>query len=347
MSIQRLFLQAIAITALGTAVARGADEVQTASLLFTTENDLYANMFNYKNHDRHYTQGLKIMYLASERDFTRTCSNLNICLPKLGIDRETCNIGFAFGQNMYTPIDKASYAPVLNDQPYAGWLYGSFIFQRRGITLKDIPTLDSYEIDLGVVGPASIANVTQSQWHRWIHSDIPNGWENQLKNEPGIVLKYARYWRLTPNEDVGRFFDIVPHLGADLGNIRIDANIGGVLRLGYNLPQDFGITTIEGTAPYNAPVSKEKGRWFSCHVFVGGEGRAIARDIFLDGNSFADSLSVNKKPFVGDFIWGAGILLFQFLDVSFTGVIRSDRFERQPGGGDAFGCLTIKGIFPI
>lgn len=341
---QRLLLQTIAVLIVSIATAR-ADEARAPGLVVTTENDLYANMFNFNNQDQHYTQSLKIMYIGGDKDFTAISSRLNGWLPKLGLRDDACNVGFALAQHMYTPVDTATYESVPGDEPYAGWLYGSLIFQRRGVTLNNVPTLDSYELDLGVVGTSSLANVIQRQWHEWIHSPRPNGWEHQLKNEPTLEMKYARYWRLTPNKKVGRFFDFIPHLGADLGNVRIDANAGAFLRFGINLPQDFGISLVEGPAPSIAPIKTEKGQWFSCYVFAGGEGRVVARDLFLDGNSFADSMSVDKKNVVGDFIFGGGVLLFQHLEASFTGVIRSSRFENQPGARDAYGSITIKAIF--
>ncbi len=347
MKAQQVFLHTVAIIVVGTAAVRGAEEVRAPGLVLTTENDLYANVFKYGGQDRHYTQGLKIMYIGGDKDFTAISSLLNRWVPKLGLQNEACNVGFAIGQNMYTPINKLSYSAIPGDWPYAGLLYGSLIFQRRGTTGNSVPTLDSYELDIGVVGPASFAKDIQRQWHRWIAGDLPQGWANQLKNEPGLELKCARYWRLTPNEKVGRYFDFVPHVGADIGNIRLDANAGGFLRFGYNLPQDFGVSLIDGTAPSIAPVKTEKGRWFSCHIFVGGEGRIVGRDIFLDGNSFAHSLSVNKENLVGDFMWGGGFMLFQHFEANFTGVIRGDRFENQPGGTDAIGSITVKAIFPL
>jgi len=347
MRAQQLFLQAVAIVAVSAAVVRGGEDAGASSLVVTTDNDLYANMFNYHNQDRHYTQALKIMYIGGDKDFTAISSPLSRWIPKLGLREDNSNIGFALGQNIYTPLDKAAYGPVYGDEAYAGWLYGGLIFHRRGTTLNNVPTLDSYELDLGVVGTASLGNVIQRQWHEWIHSDRPNGWENQLKNEPTLELKYARYWRLTPNQNVGRFIDFIPHLGADLGNVRIDANAGAFLRIGYNLPQDFGISLIDGPAPATAPIRTDKKQWFSCYVFVGGEGRVVAHDLFLDGNTFADSMRVDKKNAVGDFMFGGGILLFQHLEANFTGIIRSSRFENQPGDRDAFGSITIKAIFPL
>lgn len=342
-----LNLTIIAVLACATTSVRAADEVRAPGLIVTSENDLYANTFGYNDQDRHYTQSLKIMYIGGDKDFTAITSALTRFAPKLGLQGEACNAGFAIGQNMYTPIDKSTYAPIPGDWPYAGWLYGGLIFQRRGTTFNDVPTLDSYEFDLGVVGPMSIADEIQRWWHHVINSVRPNGWANQLKTEPAFELKYARYWRLTPNENVGRFFDVIPHVGANLGTIRVDANAGAILRVGYNLPQDFGVSLIEGAAPSIAPYTTEKGRWFSIYAFAGGEGRVVGHDMFLDGNTFAHSLHVNKENAVGDFIFGAGLLLFQHVEASFTGVVRSSQFETQRGGTDAFGSITLKAVFGI
>ena len=42
---------------------------------------------------------------------------------------------------------------------------------------------------------------------------------------------------------------------------------------------------------------------FSAYVFAGVDGRAIARNLFLDGNTFEGSRSVNKMNLVGDLSW--------------------------------------------
>jgi hypothetical protein len=338
-------LTCLALLVALTGSLHAADGARAPGLVVTSENDLYGNVFGYNGQDRHYTQGLKFMYIGGDKDFTGITSKLTKFVPTLGLRDEACNAGFSFGQNIYTPIDKSNYAPIPNDWPYAGWLYGGLIFQRRGVTFNGIPTLDSYELDLGVIGSSSLAGETQRIWHKWIGSGRPNGWANQLKNEPGLELKAARYWRFTPNEKVGRYIDVVAHVGTDLGNVRVDANAGALLRIGINLPQDFGVSLIEGAAPSIAPRKTEKGDWFSLYIFGGGEGRAIGHDIFLDGNTFAHSLNVNKEPLVGDFMFGAGFLLFQHLEASFTGVIRSSQFETQRGGADTLGSITIKLIF--
>ncbi len=73
-------------------------------------------------------------------------------------------------------------------------------------------------------------------------------------------------------------------------------------------------------------------------MFAGVEGRAIARNMFLDGNSCEDSHSVDKKYFVGDLQLGASVTV-STLRFSYTHVFRSEEYRGQIGG-DQFGALT-------
>ncbi len=70
---------------------------------------------------------------------------------------------------------------------------------------------------------------------------------------------------------------------------------------------------------------------FGYYVYVAAQGRAVGRNIFLDGNTFEDSRSVDKKPLVGDL--SAGVAMFWSddfrLDASAT--YRSKEFDGQEG----------------
>jgi lipid A 3-O-deacylase len=74
-------------------------------------------------------------------------------------------------------------------------------------------------------------------------------------------------------------------------------------------------------------------------VFAGAQGRVIARNIFLDGNSFAPSRSVQKNYLVADLILGAELFYSNNFRVSGTAVIRSSEFHHQ-GGWDKFGSIS-------
>jgi hypothetical protein len=82
---------------------------------------------------------------------------------------------------------------------------------------------------------------------------------------------------------------------------------------------------------------------FGWYVTAGVDGRAIARNIFLDGNTFRDSRSVDKEPFVGDLHWGV-VLAWRRVRVSYTHVVRTREFTTQ-GKHDEFGAFSLSTSF--
>ena len=80
-------------------------------------------------------------------------------------------------------------------------------------------------------------------------------------------------------------------------------------------------------------------RSFGWYLFAGVEGRAIAHNIFLDGNTFRDSRSVDKKPFVADLQVGVA-LTWRTARLSYAHVLRTREYDHQPDPED-FGALTL------
>ena len=75
------------------------------------------------------------------------------------------------------------------------------------------------------------------------------------------------------------------------------------------------------------------------YVFAGVEGRAVARNLFLDGNSFERSRSVDKLNLVGDLVLGAAIT-FDSFRLAFTHDIRTKEYKTQPAQ-DQFGAVDL------
>jgi len=104
---------------------------------------------------------------------------------------------------------------------------------------------DSWEIDIGMVGPASLAEQTQNLVHDIIDNERAQGWNKQLKNEPTIEIIYESKWRwLYSRISRGFGFDVIPHLGGRLGNVSVYANTGFEIRFGWHLPENFGTCPI-------------------------------------------------------------------------------------------------------
>ncbi|MEO7298238.1 MAG: lipid A deacylase LpxR family protein [Verrucomicrobiota bacterium] len=303
------------------------------------ENDLFYNPKDGDHQDRHYTQGLKFIYLESGSPWWAKglgLPQLSEHLPNLGIEPESSSFGIALGQNIYTPENRQATTLLRYDRPYAGWLYLGAVLQRRGVVLEKIPVLESFELDMGIIGPEAQAGQSQNKVHDF--EDIPgfDGWGNQIKFEPSFVLKYGRAWKLAFNEASGHYFDMIPNIGANLGTVMVSANVGVSTRVGFNLPDDFGVQTIDSAITLSPGKSPSP---IGAYVFGKVEGRAVGRNVFLDGNLYRDSFHVKKEPLVGDLIYGAALSIGKHFDLSYTRVVRTREFVLQKGY-DRFGSIV-------
>lgn len=279
------------------APACAAENQQQPSLVAMVDNDSFINGI-----DRHYTNGLYLSWTGAPEtrngDFTHFLQG--VMLP--GGANAQWREGYYFGQSMFTPEDIYARNPPASDRPYAGWLYGGARLYRDNGS-----SLDRIEATLGIVGPMSLAGDLQEAWHSLgipgtLH---PNGWHHQLHNEPGLILTQQRIWRMN-FADGPLEMELLPQANISLGNIYDYAGAGGMLRIGQNLSADWGPPRIAPALQGSDFQSPSDLAWY---VFAGFEGRAIAHNIFLNGNSFEASRSVTREPFVGDFSAGAALLL--------------------------------------
>jgi lipid A 3-O-deacylase len=293
------------------------------------ENDIFAGS------DRDYTNGIRFAWLSSEENMPDWAQTVARALPLAGEGNK--RISIAAGQSMFAPQDITLATPAANDHPYAGWLYGSV-----GMVSDTGKTLDNVMLTLGVVGPLSFAEQTQKFVHRLTDSPQPRGWGNQLKNEPGIILTYERKWRaLAEFSPFGLGADITPHVGVNLGNVNTDAAAGVTLRLGYDLPADYGPPRIRPSLPgsdFFIPTQEWGG-----YLFTTLGERAVARNIFLDGNTFRDSPQVDKEYLVSSLQVGAA-LTFGETRLSYTHVFMTREYTTQPEASQ-FGALTLSHRF--
>jgi len=313
------------------------------TLSIQAENDY----FSPDNRDRHYTNGIRFDWLPNpsapgEEDWLERQA---LSIP-LGADDSVGRIGWSFGQSLFTPQNKKAYKPILNDRPYAGWLYAGLTLikaPKPDPTVKSSFTdLDTLEIDAGVVGRAALGQFVQNTFHDTLFAnEHVNGWHNQLKSEPGLLISYDHKWRALAQTDFwGLGADVTPSVGFDLGNVMIDAAAGGMIRIGRDLPSDYGPPRIRpGLSGSNFFLSEaDTGHNFGWYVFAGAEGRAVAHNIFLDGNTFATSQHVPKKTLVADFQAGVAIIV-SGVRLTATEVIRTQEFVHQHGN-DQYGAIS-------
>jgi hypothetical protein len=310
------------------AAARATDG--GAAVAVDYENDLFGR------NDRHYTNGIRLSYQPSDDrgpDLLARLAGVLDLFPQGAAVRG----GYSLSQTMYTPADIDRRDPDPRDRPYAGWL--SVAASLSAVSGPERRRLDQLELSLGVVGPWSLAAEAQDLVHRVRGIHRPQGWHAQLGNEPALVLAWARQWRLKPQRPVaGLELDLLPRIGATVGNLFDLAAAGAIVRIGRRLDRDDGPTRIRPSLPgsdYIAPGEPGLG-WY---LFVGVEARAVARNLFLDGNSFRHSASVPKRWGVGDVEAGAVATLGGWR-IGYTHVLRSPEFRGQKGP-DHFGTIHV------
>jgi len=307
------------------------------------ENDILANT------DRYYTAGTKLTWLSSDYSSWKQreglAGRIGARLPVVRAPERQKNFGLAMGQNIYTPQRTDLAVPDPEDRPYVGWSYLEFSFLSKSDT-----RLDTLSFQLGIVGPHSYAREVQREVHRIMRVEEAKGWDRQLKDEFGLDVVFERKWRLYQLGVVGNLgVDFIPHLGLSVGNVQTYVNTGGTARLGLNLPSDFGVQLIRpgggGSTPtddLDPRVSPAKN--FSVFLFGAANGRAVARDIFLDGNTFRDGPGVEKEPCVADLSYGAGIIAGRW-QLTFTQVSRTREFRKQTERTNEFGSATLSRAF--
>lgn len=202
-------------------------------------------------------------------------------VPGCAMHVAECRAGrIEIGQDIYTPsvaVGDPHAAP--GARPNAGWLYVSESARHLRLDRSDELT-----VALGVTGPPSLARQMQRLAHEMAPTyNRPTDWTSQIGFEPGVIVRYLQERRVSTGDAPPIAVDLLPRIGADLGNVRTDAELGFRARAGWHLPHPW--------LPSDGATS------FA--LTVGATGRAVARDLFLDGNTFHASPHVGHEPFVG------------------------------------------------
>ncbi|MEL7027809.1 MAG: lipid A deacylase LpxR family protein [Pseudomonadota bacterium] len=328
-----LALACLAASGAGAASASAEDGgVVTAQF----ENDLF--VFEEDN----YTTGLQFTYVsgASHRQdwLTRWARSAGLGVPDADV-----RWSLGIGQLQFNPEDTETAAPLPDQHPYAAWLYLSL-----AALVEDAPAregaparLTTLQANVGVVGPSAVGEDAQNFAHSVFGIDRVNGWDNQLRDEPALQLLFERRYRFVRPVAENWQAGLEPHAAVSLGNALTYGAAGASVRIGRDLTTDFGPPRLRPGASgstYFKPASR-----FNIYAFASVEARAVARNIFLDGNTFRDSLSVERKPLTGDLASGLA-LQWGRAQAAFTYVYRLKEFEGQREA-DPFGSASLQWAF--
>ena len=277
LALTRRSLRCLALTMaapLGAAVAQSAPR----TLSVRADNDAFDFwMYPWNRPDFEYTSGVHITYDGGDaprwsRPFLR---GVGTCVDRAS----SCRVGrLELGQDIYTNDASLDAAHKAAARPNAGWLYLAQSARSLRVARSDEVTLT-----LGVTGHPSLGEFTQ----RLAHNAAPRfnratDWSRRIDFEPGVIARYEQRRRIML--DSGTFgFDLLPRVAASLGNVLTAGELGFQTRLGWHLQHPW------------LPASRASG----VAIVAGAWGQAVARNLFLDGNTFGDGPRVGHEPFVG------------------------------------------------
>lgn len=252
--------------------------------------------------DQAFTNGLLAAYLRSNlrgQHWAFPSKSLHESDPS-GESWYVTSDSYQLGQQLYTPQTTQSFESIPSERPYAAWLYlgASFTFQ-KGEQLR------SFELRVGQVGPSANGEQVQNNFHRLIGTRTANGWSHGLHDEMTVQL-YAQ--QKSPLRNSPRWEFIFSYGGA-LGNVLQGLSAGVLARAGPQLPHDSGPWRPSTDSPLTMPFTEYKSAavFADPYVFVGLRSQLTHRNIFLNGNSDGDSVSVKPRTFFLELEWGASV----------------------------------------
>ncbi len=314
-------------------------ELDVEYLSFYLDNDLFGGT------DEEYTNGVRLAWTSRARKLDEL-SGIYRLLEGFsnftGVRGKTLpwvyNRGMSLTQLMFTPEDISVPTLQEDERPYAGWLGVGF-----SLHAKNDEELHSLELSLGVVGETSLAERSQNLIHDIRDIERARGWDNQLSGEPTVNLHYRRTRRRVELSTAGDLFefDSFNRWGFELGNAWTNAQAGYWVRMGYNLPTEFIDPKLGRTAYTHQLFAELQERINPLSVFLtlGVEGRAVARDIFLDGNTFSESHSVDRRPLVAEATAAVG-LRYGRTTLTYAHTVRTKEYH-QEDGSHQFGSLSL------
>lgn len=289
-------------------------------LTLVLENDLFADS------DQQYTNGIRLEAIARAGAPFELISNAAKLVPFSGIGpNATYRRGWSLSHLLYTASDISLENPPEDDHPYAGYL--SLSVFSTAISDNSENTLS---LELGLIGPSAQGELVQRTWHNQVLHDAidPAGWSTQLHDEVvfAVAMQRLRRWDFLSWERLNT--DAYTHIGGTLGTVRTDLSTGfftrwwlGEIPMGVAAPP-----RIRPAISASSYLSRSDG--WNAYVFGGFAGTWVGRDIFLDGNTFRSSRSVDKR----DVVWSAqaGIAVqWEHVRVTYTHIVRSDQFTTQ------------------
>ncbi len=289
-----LFLLASTLRAAETSGPRG-------TWFLSVDNDLFSDS------DDHYTSGVQLGWVSGvladygDGPVPASLARPLRALPWVNDEGRQRFISYSVSHRIFTPNDIKDPNLIVNDMPYTGLLFGALT-----AGAQDERKMDAFSVIVGMAGPAAFGEEVQRAVHAAIGSPRPRGWAHQVRNEPLLNLNYEHRWRLAQfGQRRGWGGDLIGQAALAVGNLLTDATAGVGGRIGWRVPDDYGLPpqffgeeTI-GSRPFSRAAGDR-----GVYLFALVNGSAFANAIFWDGNTFAESHSIDYDHWIARFYSG-------------------------------------------
>ncbi|ASK35920.1 hypothetical protein CEK62_16780 [Alcanivorax sp. N3-2A] len=304
---------------------------QADTLGFSWDNDVFLGQ------DKNYTNGVRFSWVDEghtqcESESGLTCGTARLLDPLPGISAASERHAFTVSleQIMITPNDIKRETPDYNDLPYVGYTN-----LELGLFSWDADSLYGYGVRIGIVGPDSGAEESQKIVHRITGSNEPEGWDNQLGQDligGAYFINAHRLFRHT--SDGGYQTELGYAWGVDANNFDGNAQAGGFVRFGRNLPGNF-IPDYAGIGTAGSLVGLFDNPGFGWEVFVGLSGQYVGYS-YIERKG--DDYDVQARDYIGTAVAGFGLHTDGF---SFTMTVQNSTSPIRDSDPLSFGNMSF------
>ena len=247
--------------------------------------------------------------LREENDFFTAFNDDADYTQGFSLARTDVDGTWELGQQIYTPPSKRLNPPPTDERPYAGYAYVRRWWPEQELENSNYGVTYGYE--LGLVGPGAGGKDVQCGLHDLLGQYCPAGWSHQLRNEPTLTGRialtrhnYVDWWVLTGELQNQTVFEA--------GNLSV--------------------------ALHNSTDI----RWGTPNLFytAGPRAHVVAHDLYLDGNTYQQSPSVNRRWAYAELAASIGVRWRSRL-LQWTLAISSPQYEEQNHAYN-YGAITVE-----
>jgi len=226
---------------------------------------------------------------------------------------------YQLNHRIYTPRKVTWRIPFQMDRPYAGIASFSVANEYYFFTNQYLKV----NLELGWIGPKTLADKTQITYHGWFGMPTPSGWDFQISDGPVVNIygTYIKSWYYSPG------FELNTETNISLGTIYDNFRQEIMIRFGEFKPMTQ--SAITGGKLGNKRLPEHQKEVSEFYIFYSPGVEYVYHNTTLEGNLFNDKTyyTVDAIPWIFQHRFG---MMFSWprFDFGFTAYFRTHENEK-------------------